>query len=307
MQIHRDLNNLPVFKNAVITIGNFDGVHLGHLQIIDNLKEEAAKAGGESVIITFHPHPRKVVSSVFTGIRLINTLPERIELLDKTGIDHLVIVPFTEFFANQEAEEYIRDFLVEKFKPHTIIIGYDHRFGKERVGDYKMMEEKAPIYHYRLKEIPEHILNAIKVSSTNIRNAILHGHIEEANDFLGYTFFFEGEVFHGDKIGREIGYPTANLKSNDEEKIGLGDGIYAVYADVEGKNYKGMMSIGFRPTVNGKVRVTEVNLFDFNKEIYGETIRVYVKKYLRSEVKFNGLEELKLQLHKDKEESLKCL
>ncbi len=304
MQIHRDLSKLPHFKNAVITIGTFDGVHLGHHQIIDSLKEEAAKANGESVIITFHPHPRKVVSSVITGVRLINTLPERIELLDKTGIDHLVIVPFTEFFANQGAEEYIRDFLVEKFKPHTIIIGYDHRFGKERTGDYNLMEEKALVYNYRLKEIPEHILNAIKVSSTNIRNAILHSNVEEANNFLGYQFFFEGEVFHGDKIGREIGYPTANLKSTDDEKIVLGDGIYAVYADVEGKSFKGMMSIGFRPTVNGKLRVTEVNLFDFNKEIYGQTIRVYVKKYLRSEVKFNGLEELKQQLHKDKEESL---
>ncbi|MGB4843788.1 MAG: bifunctional riboflavin kinase/FAD synthetase [Ferruginibacter sp.] len=307
MQIHRDINNLPAFKNAVITIGTFDGVHLGHHQIIDSLKDEAAKANGESVIITFHPHPRKVVSSIITGVRLINTLAERIELLEKTGIDHLVIVPFTEYFANQEAEAYISDFLVEKFKPHTIIIGYDHRFGKERSGDYKMMEDKAVVYNYQLKEIPEHILNALKVSSTNIRNAILHSNIEEANNFLGYDFFFEGEVFHGDKIGREIGYPTANLKSTDEEKIVLGDGIYAVYCVVEGKTYKGMMSIGFRPTVNGRVRVTEVNIFDFDKQIYGVTIRVIVKKYLRSEVKFKGLEELKMALHKDKEDSLKYL
>jgi riboflavin kinase/FMN adenylyltransferase len=307
MQIHRNITNLPEFRNAVITIGTFDGVHLGHKQIIDNLKKEAANAGGESVIITFHPHPRKVVSSVITGVRLINTLSERIELLEKTGIDHLVIVPFTDYFANQTAEEYIKDFLVDKFKPHTIIIGYDHRFGKERTGDYKMMEEKAPVYNYQLKEIPEHLLNTIKVSSTNIRNAILHSKIEEANDFLGYDFFFEGEVFHGDKIGRTIGYPTANLKSTDEEKIALGDGIYAVYARIEGKTYKGMMSIGFRPTVNGKLRVTEVNIFDFSKDIYGEIIRITVKKYLRSEVKFDGLEALKQQLHKDKEDSLACL
>lgn len=307
MQIHRDLNKLPDFKNAVVTIGTFDGVHLGHRQIIENLKEEAGKVNGESVIITFHPHPRKVVSSVITGVRLINTLPERIELLEKTGIDHLVIVPFTDFFANQTAEAYIQDFLVGKFKPHIIIIGYDHRFGKERAGDYKMLEDEATVYNYKLKEIPEHVLNAIKVSSTNIRNAILHSNIDEANNFLGYNFFFEGEVFHGDKIGRSIGYPTANLKSTDEEKIILGDGIYAVYADVEGKNYKGMMSIGFRPTVNGRTRVTEVNLFDFNQDIYGKIIRVHVKKYLRSEVKFNGLEELTEQLHKDKEESLKWL
>ncbi len=307
MQIHRDISNLPRFTNAVITIGTFDGVHLGHRQIIDNLKTEAANAGGESVIITFHPHPRKVVSSVITGVRLINTLAERIELLEKTGIDHLVIVPFTDYFASQTAEEYISDFLVDKFKPHTIIIGYDHRFGKERTGDYKLMEEKAAVYNYQLKEIPEHILNTIKVSSTNIRNAILHSNIEEANNFLGYDFFFEGEVFNGDKIGRTIGYPTANLKSTDEEKITLGDGIYAVYAIVDGKTYKGMMSIGFRPTVNGKVRVTEVNIFDFGKEIYGQRIRITVKKYLRSEVKFDGLEALKEQLHEDKKNSIECL
>jgi riboflavin kinase/FMN adenylyltransferase len=307
MQIHRDINNLPRFTNTVITIGTFDGVHLGHKQIIAHLKEEADKANGESVIITFHPHPRKVVSSVITGVRLINTLAERIELLKKTGIDHLVIVPFTDYFASQTAEEYIQDFLVEKFRPHTIIIGYDHRFGKERSGDYKLLEAKASVYHYSLKEIPEHILNTIKVSSTNIRNAILQGNIEVANSFLGYDFFFEGEVFHGDKIGRTIGYPTANLKSTDDEKIALGDGIYAVYAIVEGKTYKGMMSIGFRPTVNGRVRVTEVNIFDFDKEIYGQVIRVIVKKYLRSEVKFDGLEALKMQLHKDKEDSLACL
>lgn len=307
MKIHTNIHELPVFRNAVITIGTFDGVHLGHRQIIDSLKEAAASAGGESVIITFHPHPRKIVSSVITGVRLINTLAERIELLEQTGIDHLVVVPFTDFFANQAAEEYIRDFLVEKFKPHTIIIGYDHRFGKERSGDYKLMEEKAAIYNYHLKEIPEHILDAIKVSSTNIRNAILHGQAEEANKLLGYNFFFEGEVVHGDKIGRTIGYPTANLKSTDDEKIVLGDGIYAVYIDIDGRSFKGMMSIGFRPTVNGKKRVVEVNLFDFEREIYGKIIRVSVKKYLRSEVKFNGLEELKMQLHKDKEESLAVL
>ena len=307
MQVHYNITQLPVFKNAVITIGTFDGVHSGHQQIINTLKSAATEAGGESVIITFHPHPRKVVSSAVTGIRLINTLTERIELIAKAGVDHLVVVPFTDYFANQTAEEYICDFLVDKFHPHTIIIGYDHRFGKERSGDYKLMETHAAIYHYRLMEIPVHLLDTIKVSSSNIRNAILQGHIDEANKLLGYTFFFEGEVMHGDKIGRTIGYPTANLKSTDEEKIVLGDGIYAVYTEVDSIRYKAMMSIGFRPTVNGKKRVVEVNLFDFEKEIYGSIIRVYVVKYLRSEVKFNGLEELKQQLHKDKEDSLAVL
>ena len=307
MQVHYDINQLPAFKNAVITIGTFDGVHCGHQQIINTLKEASQQAGGESVIITFHPHPRKVVSSAVTGVRLINTLKERIELIELNGIDHLVVVPFTEYFANQTAEEYISDFLVDKFHPHTIIIGYDHRFGKERVGDYKLMEDKAAVYNYRLMEIPVHLLDTIKVSSSNIREAILHGDVETANKLLGYHFFFEGEVMHGDKIGRTIGYPTANLQSTDEEKIVLGDGIYAVYAEVESIRYKAMMSIGFRPTVNGTKRVTEVHIFDFEKDIYGKIIRVYVVKYLRSEVKFDGLEALTIQLGRDKEDSLVVL
>ena len=307
MQVHYNLDDLPKFQNAVITIGTFDGVHLGHQLIISTLITEANKANGESVIITFHPHPRKVVSSVVTGIRLINTLDERIELLSKIGVDHLVVVPFTEYFANQTAEEYIKYFLVEKFKPNTIIIGYDHRFGKDRTGNYLLMVQKAIEYNYTLKEIPEHLLDAVKVSSTTIRNALLHGQIEEANKLLGYAFFFTGQVVHGNKIGRTIGYPTANLKSHNEEKITLGDGIYAVYVTVVGKKYKGMLSIGFRPTVDGKKRVTEVNIFDFDEEIYDQTIKVEIKKHLRNEVKFNSLDELKQQLHTDKENSLKCL
>ncbi|MEI8060020.1 MAG: bifunctional riboflavin kinase/FAD synthetase [Ferruginibacter sp.] len=307
MKVHYSTDQLPAFRNAVITIGTFDGVHCGHQQIIHTLKEAAKNVGGESVIITFHPHPRKVVSSAVTGIRLINTLTERIELIQKTGIDHLVVVPFTDYFANQGAEEYISDFLVDKFHPHTIIIGFDHRFGHGRIGNYKLMEEKAAAYNYILKEIPEHVSDAVKVSSSNIRQAILHGQVEEANRWLGYPFFFEGEVVHGDKIGRTIGYPTANLKSTDDEKIVLGDGIYAVYTEVDGIRYKGMMSIGFRPTVNGKRRVVEVNIFDFEKEIYGQLIRVIVIKHLRNEIRFGGLEELKMALHQDKENSLACL
>ena len=307
MQVHYNIDSLPLFKNATITIGTFDGVHLGHQVIINTLNQEAKDVNGESVIITFHPHPRKVVSSIVTGIRLINTLDERIALLAKTGVDHLVVVPFTDFFANQTAEEYIKDFLVEKFKPTTIIIGYDHRFGKDRKGNYLLMEQKAIEYNYTLKEIPEHLLDAVKVSSTTIRNALLHGQIEEANKLLGYAFFFTGQVVHGNKIGRTIGYPTANLKSHNEEKITLGDGIYAVYVTVVGKKYKGMLSIGFRPTVDGKKRVTEVNIFDFDEEIYEQTIKVEIKKHLRQEVKFNSLDELKQQLHTDKENSLKCL
>ncbi|MFI5128635.1 MAG: bifunctional riboflavin kinase/FAD synthetase [Chitinophagales bacterium] len=329
MQVHQDIDNLPKFRNAVITIGTFDGVHAGHRQVLDSLKAEAKAINGETVVVTFHPHPRKVVSSAILGIRLINTLSEKIELLEPLGIDHLVIVPFTEAFANQHAVDYIRDFLVNKFRPHTIIIGYDHRFGRDRLGDYRLLEKLAEKYNYRLKEIPKHLLDNISISSTNIREALLHHDIETADKLLGYEFFFEGEVVHGDKLGRKLGYPTANLKVLDEEKLIPANGIYAVYADVrgqksdadtyrdeiqmskigsqKGQRLKSMMSIGFRPTVDGKKRVIEVNIFDFDKEIYGQTLRVYVKKYLREEIKFNSLDDLVKQIDKDKIESLKVL
>ena len=320
MKVHRDLDQLPFFRNAVITIGTFDGVHMGHRQVIMKLKEEAQLTGGETVIITFHPHPRKIVSSAILGIRLINTLNEKIELLEQLGIDHLVIVPFTEAFANQPAEDYIKDFLVARFQPHTIIIGYDHRFGRDRQGDYLLLEKRAMIYRYQLKEIPKHILYNISISSTNVREDILHNRIETANKLLGYEFFFSGEVIHGDKLGRQLGYPTANLKLFDEEKIIPGDGIYAVYVDVNSelsmvkedaitsrRIHKGMMSIGFRPTVDGKKRVIEVNIFDFTQEIYGKRIRIFVKKYLRKEIKFDSLEKLVQQIDQDKVDSLAVL
>lgn len=335
MQVHYDIDHLPIFNNAVITIGTFDGVHMGHRQIIEKLKREAKSINGETVIVTFHPHPRKVVSSTILGIRLINTMEEKIGLLENLGIDHLVVVPFTDAFANQQAEDYVEHFLVNKFRPHTIIIGYDHRFGKDRKGDYLLLEKLAPVFNYQLKEIPKHVLNEISISSTKIREALLEGKIEIADKLLGYEFFFSGTVVHGDKLGRKLGYPTANLKINDEEKIIPGDGIYAVYAEIDSRRpefggtpektnsstdkpphlllaihhsrLKGMMSIGFRPTVDGKKRVAEVNLFDFDKEIYGQTIRVYVKKYLRKEVRFDSLDELVKQMDKDKIESLKVL
>lgn len=318
MKVYNGTDNLPVFHNAVITIGTFDGVHMGHRRIIDKLKEEAVANGGESIIITFHPHPRKVVSSTILGIRLINTLDEKIELLRNLGIDHLVVIPFTEAFANQEAGSYVQHFLVEKFHPHTIIIGYDHRFGRERKGDYLLLEKLAPLFNYRLKEIPKHVLDEISISSTTIREALLQGQIETADKLLGYEFFFSGTVVHGDKLGRELGYPTANLKIEDEEKIIPGNGIYAVYAQLMesvaggsgglgNTRLKGMMSIGFRPTVDGKKRVIEVNLFDFNQEIYGRSLRVFVKKYLREEVKFNSLEDLVKQIDQDKVNSLSVL
>jgi riboflavin kinase / FMN adenylyltransferase len=317
MQVHTNIETLPSFRNAVITIGTFDGVHAGHRQVISRLKAEAAAIDGETVIITFHPHPRKVVSSSILGIRLINTLEEKTELLREMGVDHLVVVPFTDAFANQPAEDYLANFLVGKFHPHTIIIGYDHRFGRNRLGDYRLLENKATQYNYQLKEIPKHVLENISISSTNIREAILKSDIATANKLLGYEFFFTGTVVHGDKLGRQLGYPTANLKVQDEEKITPGNGIYAVYAQVvpgadsglptPDSRLKGMMSIGFRPTVDGKKRVIEVNLFDFAKDIYDQPLKVFVKKYLREEIKFDGLEALVKQIDQDKVDSLKVL
>jgi riboflavin kinase/FMN adenylyltransferase len=315
MQVHRALNQLPSFNNAVVTIGTFDGVHTGHLQIIKQLKEEAAKVNGESVIITFHPHPRIVLSSFqqneskpVSPVSLLNTLDEKIELLNQHNIDQLVVVPFTKEFSELSADEYIKNFLTDKFHPHTIIIGYDHHFGRQRRGDYKLLEAYAGELGYTVKEIPEHVINHVTISSTKIREALTYADVETANKFLGYPYFFEGTVIEGDKIGREIGYPTANIKINDQHKLIPANGVYVVELKILDGGLtllKGMMNIGYRPTVGGRKRMIEVNIFDFDKEIYGKQLRVYLRKYLREEKKFNGLEELKGQLAIDKINALK--
>jgi riboflavin kinase / FMN adenylyltransferase len=211
MQVHRSIEQLPGFKNSVITIGTFDGVHEGHQQIIEALKAEARAVNGEAVIITFDPHPRMIVHP-HTHLHLINTLEEKIELLSRTGIDHLVVVPFTKEFSDQSAEAYIEHFLIGKFHPHSIIIGYDHHFGHDRKGNFRLLENNAAHFRYKLLEIPKHVLDSIGVSSTKIRKAIQESQIETANRLLGYDFFFEGKVVPGDKLGRQLGYPTANLE-----------------------------------------------------------------------------------------------
>ncbi len=304
MKVHRELaGSLPEFHKAVITIGTFDGVHLGHRQILAQLKEEAARIGGETVIITFHPHPRKIVSSVPGDIKLLNTLNEKITLLDAAGIDHLVVVPFDHVFANQTAEQYVKDFLYKYFKPHTVIIGYDHRFGKGREGNYQSMEQYGHALGFEVKEISQQLLNEIVISSTKIRHSLIENDVATANQFLGYSYFFEGTVIEGNKLGRTIGYPTANLHIASEEKLIPGNGVYAVRVvnrESTIVNLSGMMNIGVRPTVDGKKRVIEVNIFDFDEDLYGQTLQVHVQHYLRGEVKFNGLDELKQQLQKDK-------
>ena len=301
MNVHTDIEHLPAFKNAVVTIGTFDGVHLGHRQIIAQLKAEAEKNSGETVIITFHPHPRKIVH-VSRDVRLITTINERIELLSGAGIDHLVIVPFTQEFSELTPREYVETFLKKRFNPSVIIIGYDHKFGKEREGDYRLLEEYSAKRYFELKEIPQHVINLNTVSSTRIRDHISNGEIEQANALLGYNFSFDAVVVKGDRRGRSIGYPTANLEMTDNEKIVPGNGVYAVKVSLPDipSQFKGMMNIGIRPTVDGKTRTIEVHIFDFAGEIYGETIRVHVRSFLRKEQKFPGIAELKSQLDKDK-------
>ena len=312
MQIHRNIDHLPPFRNAVITIGTFDGVHTGHQQILEQLRQAASRIGGETVIITFHPHPRKIVTGSSGGaVRLINTLAEKIELLSWKKMDHLVVVPFTESFSQLTAEQYVKDFLLEKFHPHTIIIGYDHQFGKGRKGDYHLLESFSQSERFDLQEIPVHLLNAISVSSTRIREAIGQADMDTANRLLGYDFFFSGRVMEGNRLGRTIGYPTANLLVEDPEKLIPGDGVYAVeIAEGPGElrgSMKGMMNIGKRPTVDGTKRTIEVNIFDFNEDLYGKELRVFTRKHLRGEQKFSGLDALKAQLAKDKENAVAAL
>jgi riboflavin kinase/FMN adenylyltransferase len=326
MRIYYHIDQLPFFQHAVVTIGTFDGVHTGHAQILEQLRVEAARIGGETVIVTFFPHPRKVVRGGSGDVRLLNTLEEKIQLLSWQRVDHLVVVPFTEAFSQQTAEEYIREFLLKKFRPHTVIIGYDHRYGKGRLGDYHLLEQFSQSEGYELQEIPVHLLDAVSVSSTRIREAIAQGDIDTANQLLGYPYFFTGQVAEGRRLGRTIGYPTANLSVGNPEKLIPADGVYAVEVSVlesddvsltvptmvetpvvapwDAVQWKGMMNIGVRPTVDGRERTIEVNIFDFNEDLYGRELRVTIRKWLRGERKFAGLDALKEQLGHDRENAL---
>jgi len=301
MRVYKDTDDLPQFRNAVVTIGTFDGVHLGHQKIVAQMKEEAVRMGGETVIITFYPHPRRVVKERNVNIQILTTLPEKITLLESYGIDNVVVVAFDEAFANQSASQYIEDFLWKKFQPKCVIIGYDHRFGHGRMGDYQLLEEYGKKLGFAVKEIPEQIQNEISISSTKIREALLKGDIATADKCLGHPYFFEGVVVKGNQLGRTIGFPTANLATGDPEKLIPENGVYAVNVRLQDKVYLGMMNIGVRPTVGGTSRTIEVNILDFDKDIYGETLKIEVMAYLRGEQKFAGLDALKAQLAKDRD------
>jgi len=300
MKIYNNIEEFKPVKDAVVTIGTFDGVHLGHRKIISRINELAKDIGGESVILTFFPHPRMILHPEDQDIKMINTIPEKAGLLEQLGVDHLVITPFTRDFSNQSPEEYIKNILVDKIGTKKIVIGYDHRFGKDRQGGLKELQQLAPVYGYDVIEIPEQDIHDVAVSSTRIRKALLNDEIELANEFLGYPFFITGKVNRGDQIGRTIGYPTANILIEENYKLIPSDGIFAVKVYIDVEAHKGMGYIGHRPTINGMTRNIEVNILDFNRDIYTQPIKMELLHFVRGDMKFDSLEQLKAQIDKDK-------
>jgi riboflavin kinase / FMN adenylyltransferase len=293
MRVFRNTEQLPAFKNSVITIGTFDGVHKGHQKIISRINEIAAANNGESIIVTFHPHPRIVINPDDKSLRLLSTIDEKAALLETFGVDNLVIVPFSRDFSEQEAEDYVRNFLVSNFNPACIVIGYDHKFGKNRSGDYHLLEAMQPQFGYRLEEITKETLDDIDISSTKIRQALQGADIALATELLGHTYTLTGTVVKGLQNGRKLGYPTANIQCPDEYKLIPQTGIYAVNVVLStGERNYGMLSIGYNPTFNGKVQTIEVNILDFDKDIYGETLTLEFVSYLRGEKKFESIEAL---------------
>lgn len=329
MKIYNHINEFSKLENAVVTIGTFDGVHFGHQKIISTLKEEAERINGETVILTFFPHPRMILHPEDHNLKLINTITEKAELLQDLGIDHLIITPFTRDFSNLSAEEYIKEILVDKIGMKAMVIGYDHRFGKDRSGSLQDLQQLSKVYKYNIQEIPEQDIADLAISSTRIRKALANGDVNEANELMGHSFTLNGKVIRGDQIGRTLGYPTANLFIEEGYKLIPADGIYAVEIDIPQKNkknknqvinnpfqiekpsenqtskveiqkFKGMAYIGHRPTINGMSQNIEVNIFNFSEDIYHQNIRLKFLQFIRHDIKFESLEELKSQLAKDK-------
>jgi len=307
MKIYHSIDEFVRLKNAVVTIGTFDGVHVGHRKIIAGIKELAESTGGETVLLTFFPHHRMILHPEDESLKLINTINEKAGLLEELGIDHLIITPFSRDFSNQSAEEYIRDVLVNKIGTKKIVIGYDHRFGKDRLGGLSDLLRLAPVYGFDVVEIPEQDIDEVAISSTRIRSALLNGDIELANTCLGYPFFITGRVVRGDQIGRQLGYPTANIVIPETYKLIPSDGIFAAKVKIEGVKYGGMAYIGTRPTINGVRRNIEVNIFDFDKEIYNQQVSMEFHNFVRGDMKFDSLDNLIAQIAKDKVEVEKLL
>lgn len=308
MQVYYNLSDFPNLSFPVVTSGTFDGVHLGHQTIIARLKELSLKFAGQSVVITYHPHPRLVLQPNNTELEILNTLPEKIARLEQLGVDHLLIIPFDSTFASLTSEEFIRKILVDVVHTRKLVIGYDHHFGKNREGCFDHLLNYGPKYGFDVEEIPAQDIDQVAVSSTKIRTALRNGDIQTANRYLGYAYPFNGKVIKGRQLGRKIEFPTANLEIIPDRKLIPANGVYAVHVIVENAIFNGMMNIGFRPTVTDeKVRTIEVHIFDFDNDLYGKEIKVKMITRIRDEIRFNGIDELRDQLKKDKLEALKNL
>jgi len=303
--------NLEFFnaRKPVVTIGTFDGVHLGHQKVILRLQEFAKQHEGETVIFTFHTHPRLVTSPNETNLRLLTTLSEKIKLFEKYGIDHLIIYPFDKSFSELSYSEFVEKILVEKIGTHCLVVGYDHKFGKNREGGFDYLKNCAEKHKFEIERLDALLIDEDSVSSTKIRDALQNGEIEKANHYLGYLFMLHGTVVNGKQLGRKLGFPTANIEASDKHKIIPGYGVYAVKVELNTHVYKGMLNIGTRPTFNNNAdnRSIEVNIFDFEGDIYGSEITLKFVGKIRDEQKFENIEMLVNQLEKDKITALSML
>ena len=299
MKIFNNINEFNCKKSTIITIGTFDGVHLGHQKILKKLNVEAENNGLESCVLTFFPHPRTVLNPD-SSLKLINTIDERISLFKKSKIDNLIVHPFTKDFSELDSEDYVKNILVDQLKAKIVLIGYDHKFGKNRTADIKNLKEYGIKYNFEVIEIKAEEINDIAISSTKIRNSIEEGDIQLTNSYLGYEFSFFGKVVKGNSIGKTLGFPTANIKIGTDLKLIPKNGVYLISTIINQKIIFGMMNIGIKPTTNQNTKSIEVNLFDFNQDLYDTNITIYIKQFLREEIKFDSLNELKLQIEKDK-------
>ncbi|MGY6523592.1 MAG: bifunctional riboflavin kinase/FAD synthetase [Mongoliitalea sp.] len=307
MKIYEGLADFAPITNAVVTSGTFDGVHLGHQKILQRIRKIADEIQGETVMITFWPHPRLVLKPDDHQLRLLSTFEEKAKLLREAGIDHLLTIPFTKEFSNLSSEEFIQKILIEGIQTKRLVIGYDHRFGKNREGGFDYLKANLAKYPFDLEEIAREDVDNVGVSSTKIRKALESGRVDIANEYLGRDYELNGIIIKGQQLGRSIGFPTANIHIPHDYKLIPADGVYAVEVCVEGERYQGMLNIGNRPTVNGDTRTIEVNIFEFSGDLYDKRVSVYLKSYLRSEVKFEGLDSLKAQLEQDRIAALQVL
>ena len=300
MKIVQNTSNFSVRDETYVTIGTFDGVHFGHQKIIEKLVKEAKKSNKKSVVLTFFPHPRMVLQKD-ASLKLINTIEERATLLEKTGLDYLIIHPFSKEFSRMSALEFVRDILVNQLNISKLIIGYDHHFGKNREGDITQLTEYSHVYNFKVEEIPAQDIDTVSVSSTKVRRALAAGNLKTANNYLGYSFMLNGTVVNGKKLGGTIGYPTANIDIKETYKLIPKTGVYIVKSTIHKKTVFGMMNIGNRPTVNGNDQTIEVHFFDFNQDLYHQNLTIELIYFLRNEQKFDSIDFLVLQLKKDEE------